>query len=121
MIQNPKSSRSDDHVEDVEELKEIQAEATFTVEHEFIAEGAHAFIFKVIAIKKRNEAKTLCLKIFKKGWMTPFNLEKRAYAILRAEKSRSISPKYTAGENAVPPAGDSETSEETQRMSITVS
>ena len=43
----------------------------------------HALICKVNVTDGENVNKTCCLKVFRKGLMTPYNLEKTAYEYLR--------------------------------------
>jgi RIO-like serine/threonine protein kinase len=49
----------------------------------FISEGTHSEIFRVRDVESDT---LLCVKLFRKGWMTPFNLEKTAYEHLRGTK-----------------------------------
>lgn len=49
----------------------------------YVAEGTHALIYKVTATVKGKEM-VCCLKMFREGWMTPYNLESTAYAFLRS-------------------------------------
>lgn len=49
---------------------------------EYITEGTHAWIYKVL-LTDGTASKNCCLKLFRKDWMTPYNLETTAYEYLR--------------------------------------
>jgi hypothetical protein len=50
---------------------------------EYIAEGTHSCVYKAVATDTITASQsTRCLKIFRKDWITPFNLETTAYAYL---------------------------------------
>ena len=67
----------------------------------FIAEGTHSFIFKCIA-QDGSQSNTRCLKLFREGWMTPYNLETTAYAYLVHARVEYYIPKvYGVGLRSV--------------------
>ena len=55
----------------------------------FVSEGTHAEIYRVRDVES---GVLFCIKIYRKGWMTPFNLEKTAYERLRAGKVENCVP-----------------------------
>jgi len=46
----------------------------------FVAEGTHAIVYRA---KETEFGEYYCMKLFRSGWMTPFNLEKTAYELLQ--------------------------------------
>ena len=68
--------------EAIRPLPEIDAEIAF-VNCRYITDGTHAFIYKVDVTYDTTVIETCCLKIFRKGMMTPYNLEITAYEYLR--------------------------------------
>jgi predicted Ser/Thr protein kinase len=69
-------------------LPKFAEEVRFT-DWKFVAEGTHARIFQA---RKMDEGALYCVKIFQKGWMTPFNLEKTAYEYLQAAGVKDCIP-----------------------------
>lgn len=58
-----------------------------------VSEGTHALIYKAIATVNDDNF-TCCLKLYRKNWMTPFNLECTAYGrLLRAGVDQRYIPK----------------------------
>jgi predicted Ser/Thr protein kinase len=70
---------------------------------EFIAEGTHAIIYKAKDIQWGG---SYCLKVFRSGWMTPFNLERTAYEYLKAAQIVEFIPHvYGYGQRTLPDWG----------------
>jgi len=57
-----------------------------------VSEGTHANIYRV-TIREGADTAHFCLKLFKQGWTTPFNLEKTAYEHLIAAEVKDCIPK----------------------------
>jgi tRNA A-37 threonylcarbamoyl transferase component Bud32 len=55
----------------------------------YITEGTHATIYQA---KELEEGALYCVKLFRKRWMTPFNLEKTAYEYMQAAKIERYIP-----------------------------
>ena len=85
-------AQSEEDFDPIERLPEIASDMMFP-KSEFISEGAHAFIYKVLATS-RNEQNIRCLKIFRKGWDSPYLLETTAYAYLRQAGVESFVPEF---------------------------
>jgi hypothetical protein len=75
----------DEEIEDLPELSEGHDYYDWT----FVSDGTHAEIYRVRDVDSN---KTYCVKMFKQGWMTPFNLEIRAYEALRHAKVEDFIP-----------------------------
>jgi len=73
-------------------LRRIPSGVTFS-DSEYIGEGTHSVVYKVTARKDQKEY-TRCLKIFQKGWDTPYILETAAYAYLRTARVEEFIPKF---------------------------
>jgi serine/threonine protein kinase len=71
-------------------LPEIPSYITFS-DVEYVAEGTHAVIYKVLATGK--EQHTRCLKLFRENWDTPYILESTAYAYLNRSGVEKFIPK----------------------------
>ena len=63
-------------------MPSVQPDTVF-VEPVYVAEGTHALVYQVTAITTEGRETRCCLKLFREGWMTPFNLECTAYTYLR--------------------------------------
>ena len=72
----------------MERLPRFTDEVKFT-DWKFVAEGTHARIFQA---READEGALYCVKLFQKGWMTPFNLERTAYEYLQAAGVKSCIP-----------------------------
>ena len=84
----------------IEPLPELQPQIVFS-EFEFVAEGTHSFVYKVLA-SDESRRDVRCLKLFRKDWMTPFNLETTAYAFLQDANLKDYIPKvYGQGKRTV--------------------
>lgn len=57
-----------------------------------MSEGTHAFIYRVVASNALGRG-VRCLKIYRKDWLTPFNLETTAYAYLQRADLEDYIPK----------------------------
>lgn len=59
----------------------------------YVTEGTHATIYQAtISDGEDGDDMIFCLKLFRQGWMTPFNLEKSAYECLRAADVKECIP-----------------------------
>jgi predicted Ser/Thr protein kinase len=68
---------------------------------QLVGEGTHAFIYKVRVTIDSNES-ILCIKVFREGWMSPYNREITAYAyLLHAEIEGFIPKVYGKGKRTV--------------------
>jgi len=57
---------------------------------QYISEGTHAEIYRV---RDAETGVPFCMKLFRQGWVTPFNLEKRAYEYLQHAEVEGCIPK----------------------------
>jgi hypothetical protein len=69
--------------ESIEALPRVEKSLTF-YDWMLIAKGTHAHIYRTKQVGLEDSPPYLCVKLFRKGWMTPFNLEKTAYEYLDA-------------------------------------
>jgi predicted Ser/Thr protein kinase len=67
----------------------LLTEAVKFYDWKYITEGTHATIYQA---KELDEGALYCMKLFRKHWMTPFNLEKTAYEYLQAAKIEQYIP-----------------------------
>jgi hypothetical protein len=70
-----------ENIHEIIDLLQIPSDIVFS-DHEYIAEGTHSVIYRVQVAGNTFDGHTHCLKVFRKDWMTPYNLETTAYAYL---------------------------------------
>lgn len=91
-----RESSVDSSVGELESLPCLSDDVKF-YDWTFICEGTHAEIYRATDVESGVQC---CIKIFRKGWMTPFNLEKTAYEALQHAKVKDYVPHiyaYTHG------------------------
>ena len=77
---------------------------------QLIAEGTHALVYRV---KETQYWETYCVKLFRSGWLTPFNLERTAYEhLLDANIVGYIPHVYGYGYRTLPEWGFPSTEED---------
>jgi predicted Ser/Thr protein kinase len=83
-------------------LPQISSDIVFS-DSSFISEGTHALIYKVTTLNEKSlKIMTCCLKVFRQGWMTPYNLETTAYAyLLHAGVKEHIPEVYGCGKRTL--------------------
>lgn len=87
--------------ESIEPLPQIEDAVVFT-DFGVISSGTHTIVYKVLVTDEVGKKQFCCLKIFRKGGMTPYKLETTAYEYLRHANVTDVVPYvYGSGSRTV--------------------